>query len=118
MLAPSATVKGILLHKKASPILTCMSTELFVKKNNRIFKEVIFLKLSEKYKWKNHTNNSNQTPNSGFILLTYFFDSQKLWWDTNSKTLKAISSGYWQVICPVSEKQSNDEFWNESKDMS
>lgn len=50
MLAPTTTVKDILLHKKASLILTCMFTELFLKENNRIFKEVIFLKLSEKYK--------------------------------------------------------------------
>lgn len=78
MLAPSTTVKDILLYKKVSLILTCMSTELFLKKNNRIFKEVIFLKLSEKYKFKKSTNNSDQSPNSEFILLIYFFDSQKL----------------------------------------
>lgn len=95
-----------------------MSTELFLKKNNKIFKEVIFLKLSEKCKFKKCINNSNQTRNSEFILLTYFLDRQKLWRNTNSKTLKAISSRFWYIIYPASEKQSNDEFWNESKNMS
>ena len=68
MTTPSTTVRDILLHNKTGLILTCMSTVLFLEKNNRIFTEVIILKSSAKYKWQICTNENNETPNSDFNL--------------------------------------------------
>lgn len=50
MITPSTNVRDILLHIKTGLISTHMSTELFLEENNRIFREAIILKSSEKYK--------------------------------------------------------------------